>query len=315
MPRYTTSTDQEAGDDDVPLWGIERSLLLKKWLNGQTNFSSERISLAGLCQVRRYAKRMPAYEYVLSTTDGPVGIVTLNRPKQLNALARPLMTELVDALEHHDADPDIRAMVLTGGPTVFAAGADIKEMADATPVDMLLRNNIGLFDRVKKISKPLIAAVAGYALGGGCELAMLCDIIIAGENARFGQPEINIGLIPGAGGTQRLTRTVGKFVASEMVLTGRMMGAEEAYQRGLAVRVVPQELIVNEAIKLGKELAQRAPLSLRLAKEAVTRAFEGRVDDGIDFERKLFYFLFATRDAHEGMHAFVDRRQASYEGR
>ena len=258
---------------------------------------------------------MPDYEYVLSTSDGPVGIVTLNRPKQLNALARPLMTELVDALEHHDADANMRAIVITGGPTVFAAGADIKEMADATAVDMLLRNNIGLFDRVKKISKPLIAAVAGYALGGGCELAMLCDIIIAGENARFGQPEINIGLIPGAGGTQRLTRTVGKYVASEMVLTGRMMGAEEALQRGLVVRVVPQDLIVEEAVRLGKELAKRPPLSLQLAKEAITRAFEGRVDDGIDFERKAFYLLFATNDAHEGMHAFVDRRQPTYEGR
>src|ERR1700694_1975969 len=168
------------------------------------------------------------YEYVLSTTDGPVGIVTLNRPKQLNALARPLMTELVDALEQHDANPEIRAIVLTGGPTVFAAGADIKEMADASAVDMLLRNNMALGDRGQKVSKPLIAAVAGYALGGGCELAMICDIIIAAENARFGQPEINIGLIPGAGGTQRLTPSVGKFVATDLVLTGRMLNAEEA---------------------------------------------------------------------------------------
>ena len=258
---------------------------------------------------------MPAYEHVLSNLDGPVGLVTLNRPKQLNALARPLMTELVDALEQHDADGDVRAIVITGGPTVFAAGADIKEMADATPVDMLARDNIGLWDRLKKVSKPLIAAVAGYALGGGCELAMLCDIIIAGENARFGQPEINIGLIPGAGGTQRLTRTLGKYVASDLILTGRMLGAEEAYQRGLVARVVPQELIVEEAVRLGRELARRAPISLRLAKESITRAFEGRVDDGIEFERKAFYLLFATSDAHEGMRAFIDRRQPSYEGR
>jgi enoyl-CoA hydratase len=258
---------------------------------------------------------MPDYEYVLSTTDGPVGIVTMNRPRQLNALAGPLMRELVDALEQHDADSEIRAIVLTGGPTVFAAGADIKEMAEATSVDMLLRNNIGLWDRVKKISKPLIAAVAGYALGGGCELAMLCDIIVAGENARFGQPEINIGLIPGAGGTQRLTRSVGKYVAMDMILTGRMLGAEEAFSRGLVARVVPQELIVEEAVRLGKELATRAPISVRLAKEAITRAFEGRVDDGIEFERKAFYLLFATQDSHEGMHAFVDRRQPTYEGR
>jgi enoyl-CoA hydratase len=258
---------------------------------------------------------MPDYQHVRSTTDGPVGIVTLNRPRQLNALAGPLMAELVDALEQHDADPAIRAIVITGGPTVFAAGADIREMADASPVDMLLRNTIGLWDRARKISKPLIAAVAGYALGGGCELAMLCDIIVAAENARFGQPEINIGLIPGAGGTQRLTRVVGKYVASDLVLTGRMLGAEEAFVRGLVARVVPQELVVEEAVRLGKQLAERAPLSVRLAKEAITRAFEGRVDDGIEFERKVFYLLFATRDAHEGMHAFVDKRQPTYEGR
>ena len=258
---------------------------------------------------------MPDYEYVLSTSDGPVGIVTLNRPRQLNALAGPLMQELVDALERHDADPSIRAIVVTGGPTVFAAGADIKEMADSSAVDMLLRNRIGLFDRIRQVSKPLIAAVAGYALGGGCELAMLCDIIVAAENARFGQPEINIGLIPGAGGTQRLTRTVGKYVAMDLILTGRMLGAEEAFQRGLAARIVPQELVVDEAVRLGKELSAKPPISVRLAKEAITRAFEGRVDDGIEFERKLFYLLFATQDAHEGMHAFVDKRQPTYEGR
>ena len=284
-------------------------------MNGQTNFPWIVFLSGGRVKDRRYSYRMPAYEHVLSTTDGPVGIVTLNRAQQLNALARPLMTELVDALEQHDADARVRAIVITGGPTVFAAGADIKEMADATPVDMLVRNNIGLWDRLKKVSKPLIAAVAGYALGGGCELAMLCDIIIAAENARFGQPEINIGLIPGAGGTQRLTRTLGKYVASDLILTGRMLGAEEAYQRGLVTRVVPQELIVDEAVRLAKELAKRPPISLLLAKESVTRAFEGRVDDGIEFERKAFYLLFATSDAHEGMHAFIDRRQPSYEGR
>jgi enoyl-CoA hydratase len=254
-------------------------------------------------------------EYVLSSVDGPVGVVTLNRPKQLNALAGPLMRELVEALEAHDSDSEVRAIVITGGSSVFAAGADIKEMSDATPVDMLLRNNIGLWDRAKKVAKPLIAAVAGYALGGGCELAMLCDIIVAGENARFGQPEINIGLMPGAGGTQRLTRALGKSVAAELILTGRMLGAEEAYQRGLVARVVPQELVVDEAVRLGKEIARRAPIAVRLAKEAVTRAYEGRIDDGIDFERKAFYLLFATHDAHEGMHAFIDRREPSYEGR
>ena len=254
-------------------------------------------------------------EYVQSVVQGSVGIVTLDRPKQLNALAGPLMRELVEALEAHDADSAVRAIVITGGTTVFAAGADIKEMSEATPVDMLARNNIGLFDRVKKITKPLIAAVAGYALGGGCELAMLCDIIVAGENARFGQPEINIGLIPCAGGTQRLTRALGKSIAAELILTGRMIGAEEAYQRGLVARVVPHELIVEEAVRLGNDIARRAPIAVRLAKEAIMRAYEGRVDDGIDFERKAFYLLFATQDAHEGMRAFIDRRQPNYEGR
>jgi enoyl-CoA hydratase len=258
---------------------------------------------------------MPDYEYVLSTSDGPVGIVTLNRPKQLNALARPLMTELVDALERHDADAAIRAIVVTGGPTVFAAGADIREMADASAVDMLERNSIGLWDRVRAVQKPLIAAVAGYALGGGCELAMLCDIILAAENARFGQPEINIGLIPGAGGTQRLTRSVGKFVAMDMILTGRMLSAEEALRFGLVSRIAPAELIVDEAVRLGQAIAQKAPISVRLAKQAVTHAFEARVDDGIALERKLFYLLFATQDAHEGMHAFAEKRSATYEGR
>jgi enoyl-CoA hydratase len=257
---------------------------------------------------------MPDYEHVLSSSDGPVGIVTLNRPRQLNALAAPLMREMVDALEAHDADPAIRAIVLTGGPAVFAAGADIKEMAEATPVDMLLRDSIGLFDRVRKLTKPVIAAVAGYALGGGCELAMLCDIIVAADNAHFGQPEINIGLIPGAGGTQRLTRTLGKYLAMDMVLTGRMLSAEEALHHGLVARVVARELVLDEAVSLGKVLATRPPLSVRLAKEAVTRAFEGRVDDGIDFERKAFYLLFATHDAHEGMRAFIDKREPSYEG-
>jgi enoyl-CoA hydratase len=258
---------------------------------------------------------VPSYDYVLSAVDGPVGIVTLNRPAQLNALAKPLLTDLVAALEEHDANASIRAIVLTGGPNVFAAGADIKEMADATPVDMLQRDTIGLFDRVRKISKPVIAAVAGYALGGGCELAMLCDIIVAAENARFGQPEINIGLIPGAGGTQRLTRAVGKYVAMDMVLTGRMLNAEDALRFGLAARVVPQERIVEEAVRLAREIASKAPISVQLAKQAVTAGSEGRVDDGVALERKLFYLLFATRDAHEGMHAFVDKRPPSYEGR
>ncbi len=256
-----------------------------------------------------------AYELVLAASDGPVGIVTLNRPRQLNALARPLMKELVDATTGFDADPAIRAIVITGGPSVFAAGADLKEMADASVAEMLASDTIALWDRIRRTVKPVIAAVSGYALGGGCELAMLCDVIVASETARFGQPEINVGLIPGAGGTQRLTRTLGKFVAMDMVLTGRHIGAEEALQRGLVSRVVPPELVVEEAVRLGKQLAEKPPVSLRLAKEAVTRAFEGRLDDGVELERKLFYLLFATHDAHEGMHAFAEKRRPTYEGR
>jgi enoyl-CoA hydratase len=222
---------------------------------------------------------------------------------------------LVGAVEEHDADPSIRAVVVTGGPRVFAAGADLREMADASAVDMLLGERAGYWDRARRVKKPLIAAVAGFALGGGCELAMLCDIIVAAESARFGQPEINVGLIPGAGGTQRLTRTVGKYVAMDMVLTGRQLSAEEALHFGLAARVVPTEIVVQEAVKLGAEIAQKPPVSVRLAKEAITRAFEGRLDDGLELERRLFYFLFATRDTHEGMHAFAEKRQPVYEGR
>lgn len=256
-----------------------------------------------------------AYEHILVERDGPVGIVTLNRPKQLNALSGPLMSELVEAIEGFDADPDVRAIVLTGGVSVFAAGADLKEFSVQTAVGMLQRSRVGLWDRIKAATKPVIAAVSGYALGGGCELAMQCDLIIASETARFGQPEINVGLIPGAGGTQRLTRTMGKYKAMEMVLTGAMIDAREAERRGLVNRVVPPELLIEEATKLGKTIAEKPPISIRFAKELVTRAFETTVSEGIDYERKLFFFLFATEDSKEGINAFVEKRQPSYKGR
>jgi enoyl-CoA hydratase len=256
-----------------------------------------------------------ADDYVISSVDGPVGIVTLNRPKQLNALARPLMVQLAEALERHDADPGIRAMVVTGGDSVFAAGADIKEMADASPVDMLVHlNPAPLWDRIRRLSKPLIAAVAGYALGGGCELAMLSDIAVAADNAHFGQPEINLGLMPGGGGTQRLTRAVGKSVAMDVILSGRLLTADEALAHGLVARVVPHDNLLAEAVKLAKQIGAKAPVAVRLAKLSVTRASEGRVDDGIELERDLFFLLFSTHDAHEGMHAFVEKRQPTYEG-
>ena len=256
-----------------------------------------------------------SYEHILSERDGPLGIVTLNRPKQLNALSGALMTELVAALEGHERDENIRAIVLTGGPSVFAAGADLKEFSVQTAVSMLSANRVGLWDRIKAISKPLIGAVSGFALGGGCELAMQCDIIIASETARFGQPEINVGLMPGAGGTQRLTGTVGKFKAMEMVLTGKFIDAWEAERRGLANRVVPPEVLLDEAKRLGFELAEKPPISLRLAKECVIKAFETTLAEGIDYERKLFYFLFASEDAKEGMNAFVEKRKPNYAGK
>jgi enoyl-CoA hydratase len=258
---------------------------------------------------------MADYTHVLSSNDGPVGIVTLNRPRQLNALALPVMRELVDALEQHEADANIRALVLTGGPDVFAAGADLKEMADASAVDMIERNTVGFWDRLRRLEKPLIGAVAGYALGGGCELAMLCDIIVAGENARFGQPELNVGLMPGAGGTQRLSRALGKYLAMDMVLTGRMLGAQEALERGLVARVVPQELVVEEAVRLGRTIAEKPVVAVRFAKQAIAECVETPLQSGIELERRLFYLLFATQDAHEGMHAFTDKRAPRYTGR
>jgi len=258
---------------------------------------------------------MPDYEYILVERDGPVGVVTLNRPQALNALFTPLVREMVEALESFDADPEIRALVLTGGLRVFAAGADLKEMSSQSAVDALLNNRIAYWDRVRNIAKPIIAAVSGYALGGGCELAMLCDIIVASETARFGQPEINVGLIPGAGGTQRLTRTAGKYKAMEMILTGAQIDAFEAERRGLANRVVPPELLLEEAKRLGFELAEKPPISVRLAKRAVTKAFESTIEAGIELERLSFYFLFASEDSHEGIQAFIDKRKPEYGGR
>jgi enoyl-CoA hydratase len=258
---------------------------------------------------------MSADEHILVERDGPIGLVTLNRPHALNALFTPLVRDMVEALEALDADPEIRVLILTGGSRVFAAGADLKEMSAQNAVQALTNNRIAYWDRVRKIAKPLIAAVSGYALGGGCELAMLCDMIVASETARFGQPEINVGLIPGAGGTQRLTRTIGKFKAMEMILTGVQIDAFEAERRGLVNRVVATELLLDEAKRLATELAQKPPLSLRLAKEAVTKAFESTIEAGLELERRSFYFLFASEDTHEGIQAFVEKRKPEYHGR
>jgi enoyl-CoA hydratase len=247
--------------------------------------------------------------------EGKVGLVRLNRPKALNALNAALMAELTDALDTLDRDESIGCLVLTGSDRAFAAGADIKDMMEATAVEMLNRNTIGLWDRVAMLRKPIIAAVSGWCLGGGNELAISCDLIVASETAKFGQPEINLGVIPGAGGTQRLTRAVGKAIAMEMILNNRHLTAEEAYQFGLVNRVAPPESYLDEALKLAREIADRAPVAVRIAKEMVNKAFEGTLAEGVAAERRNFYFLFATEDQKEGMAAFAEKRDPHWKGK
>jgi enoyl-CoA hydratase len=254
------------------------------------------------------------YISILTETRGRVGLVRLNRPKTLNALNSALIAELMDALAAFDAEATTGAIVITGDERAFAAGADIKEMAGASAVEMLQRDQISSFDSILKIKKPVIAAVSGWCLGGGNELAMSCDMIVASESARFGQPEINLGVIPGAGGTQRLTRAVGKAVAMEMVLNNRTLTAAEALQYGLVNRVVPVERYLEEALQLAGEIAGRAPLAVRLGKEAVNHAFESFLADGLADERRAFYFLFASADQKEGMQAFVEKRPPAWQG-
>jgi enoyl-CoA hydratase len=258
---------------------------------------------------------MADYQYILVERDERVGIATLNRPKELNALNTQLISELADALEEFDRDEAIRCIVITGaGEKAFAAGADIKEMSDKSPMQMLT----GSFEnwlRITRIHKPLIAAVGGYALGGGCELAMHCDMIVASENARFGQPEIMLGIIPGAGGTQRLARVLGKYRTMEMVLTGAQVSAQELANLGLVNRVVPKGEHLTEALKLAKTVAQQAPLAARMAKDAVLAAFETSLSEGLDVERKNFFLLFSTEDMREGMQAFIEKRKADFQGK
>jgi len=254
------------------------------------------------------------YETILVDTNERVGLVRINRPKVRNALNSIVLHELNDALEILDTDPDVGAIVITGDDQAFAAGADIKEMADSTPVHMLIRSHIPQFDRIRSIHKPIIAAVSGWCLGGGNELAMACDMIIASETARFGQPEINLGVIPGAGGTQRLTHAVGKAIAMEMVLNNRTLTAEEARNFGLVNRVVPVERYLEEALQLAAEIAARAPLAVRLGKEAINHAYESFLSDGLADERRAFYLLFASQDQKEGMQAFVEKRKPVWTG-
>jgi enoyl-CoA hydratase len=247
--------------------------------------------------------------------DGAIAIVLLNRPRQLNALSGELMAELVAALEELDADGAIRCIVLGGGERAFAAGADVAELAAGTPISLYQNRRLDRWDAIRSLRTPLVAAVSGYCLGGGCELAMACDLIVASETAQFGQPEINLGVLPGAGGTQRLTRAVGKSVAMDMILSGRMLSAEEALQFGLVARVVPREAWLEAAKAVAREIAAKSPVSVRLAKEAVDKAFEAPLSVGIDFERRAFYLARASEDAEEGLNAFIEKRKPDFKGR
>jgi enoyl-CoA hydratase len=255
------------------------------------------------------------YTSILIENRDRVGLVRLNRPEAMNALNPTILRELMEALEVFDVDESIGAMVVAGNQKVFAAGADIKEMAEASEEQMRQSSFINSFDRIRKIQKPVIAAVSGWALGGGCELAMSCDMIVASEKARFGQPEITIGVIPGAGGTQRLTLAVGKAIAMEMVLNNRALSAQEAYQFGLVNRVAPVESYLQEAISLADEIANRAPVAVLAGKEAVNKVFESSLTDGLSTEKELFYRLFSTEDQKEGMQAFIEKRKPNWKGK
>jgi enoyl-CoA hydratase len=248
-------------------------------------------------------------------SESRIATVLLNRPDRLNALDGPLMGELVAALGELDDDEDVRCVVVGGNDRAFASGADIAEMAAASPVDMLAARRVDRWDAIRAVKTPLVAAVSGFCLGGGCELAMACDLIVASETAVFGQPETALGLLPGAGGTQRLTRTVGKALAMDIILTGRRLSAREALAAGLVARVVAREAWLHEARRVARQIASRGPVANRLAKEAVDRAFEGPLSLGLDYERRQLYLAFASEDAKEGMAAFLEKRPPEFTGR
>ena len=256
-----------------------------------------------------------AYETIITETRGKVGLITLNRPKALNALNTTVMAEVIEAADRLDKDPKVGAIVITGSEKAFAAGADIKQMQPKSYMDTFTEDFFADWDALMRVRKPIIAAVAGYALGGGCELAMMCDFIIAGDNAKFGQPEITLGVIPGMGGSQRLTRFVGKSKAMDMCLTGRMMDAEEAERSGLVSRIVPVNDLLEDALKVAGKIADLSLPSVILAKEAVNRSYETTLAEGLRFERRVFHSLFATEDQKEGMTAFVEKRSPSFQNR
>ena len=255
------------------------------------------------------------YDHILVDREPPIATVRLNRPQVLNALSPDLIAELIDALQALDKDPDVGAIVLTGNERAFAAGADIGRMAESTVVEQIERDQFAVWDKIRRIKKPIIAAVSGWCLGGGNETAMMCDMIIASETARFGQPEIGIGIIPGAGGTQRLTQAVGKARAMELVLTGRQFTADEALAMGLINRVVPVEIYLEEARSLAREIASKPPIAVQMGKASVNAVFDDYLDRGLMTERRNFYMLFATEDQKEGMRAFVEKRKPVWKGR
>src|SRR5471032_2993713 len=255
------------------------------------------------------------YQNIIVDTHGRVGVIRLNRPQALNALNRALITELIQAIDGFEADEAIGCMLITGNEKAFAAGADIKEMADKTFIEAYLGNFCADWDRAARARKPIVAAVAGFALGGGCELAMHCDIVIAADNAKFGQPEIKLGIIPSIGGTQRLTRAVGKAKAMDLILTARMMDAAEAERSGLVARVVPAASLMDEAMKLADTIASMSLPSVLAAKESINRAFETSLAEGVRFERRIFHSLFATEDQKEGMNAFIEKRPAKFKNK
>jgi enoyl-CoA hydratase len=244
-----------------------------------------------------------------------IALIQLNRPKELNALNLQLMLELKSAFAQLDENDEVRCIVITGNDQAFAAGADIKQMENKSAIDLLKIDQFETWDQIRKTKKPIIAAVSGFALGGGCELVMTCDMVIASETAKFGQPEIKLGIMPGAGGTQRLTKAVGKALAMEMVLTGKFISAEEALDSGLINKVVPVELYLEEAVKMAKEIAVQSPIAIRLAKESVLKAFDSSLQEGLYFERKNFYMCFASEDQKEGMNAFVEKRKPVFIGK
>lgn len=255
------------------------------------------------------------YQMILSERQNRVGLITLNRPQALNALSNQVMNEVMDALEAFEKNDDIGAIVITGSEKAFAAGADIKEMADKSIMEMMDRDHVAVFGRIRTIQKPVIAAVSGWALGAGCEVALSCDMIVASESAKFGQPEITIGVIPGAGGTQRLTRAVGKAIAMEMILNNRTLSAQEAYQFGLVNRVVSVESYLEEALKLAEEIASRASLAVRAAKKMINQSYERSLSEGLAEEKQTFYNLFASEDQKEGMKAFLEKRKPEWKGK